>query len=107
MKAESANAMAKENLKAVCWFSSAMMRDVLARSLSLRYETMSIPLRAATWAGVSRQVWVSLCSTESQYEDSGRGLCTWISTIPIPASSTSVLENTLTNIPATNPVPLY
>lgn len=51
MKAERANAMAKENLKAVCWFSSAMMRDVLARSLSLRYETMSIPLRAATWGG--------------------------------------------------------
>jgi hypothetical protein len=45
--------MAKESLNAVCWFSRARMRDVLARSLSLRTETRSSPLRAATWVGVS------------------------------------------------------
>jgi uncharacterized protein with HEPN domain len=48
MKAERAKAMAKESLKAVCWFSIARMRDVLARSLSLSVETRSNPLRAAT-----------------------------------------------------------
>jgi hypothetical protein len=49
MKAERANATAKESLNAVCWFSAARMRDVLARSLSLSVETRSIPLRAASW----------------------------------------------------------
>jgi hypothetical protein len=31
---------------------------------------------------------------------------TWMMTMPIPASSTSVLEKTLTNSPTTNPVHL-
>jgi hypothetical protein len=49
--------MAKESLKAVCWFRRARMRDVLARSLSLRIETRSSPLRAATWGRVSECFW--------------------------------------------------
>ena len=49
MNAERAKARAKDSLKAVCWFSMARMRDVLARSLSLREDTRSIPLRAASW----------------------------------------------------------
>lgn len=40
--------MANENLKAVCWFSMARIRDEGTRSLSLKCETRSIPLRAAT-----------------------------------------------------------
>lgn len=49
MKAERANARANESLNAVCWFSAARMREERMRSLSLRLETRSIPLRAATW----------------------------------------------------------
>jgi hypothetical protein len=48
MKAERVKARAKDSLKAAWRLSAARMRDDLTLSLSFRYETRSIPLRAAT-----------------------------------------------------------